>query len=282
VLGEHGPLDTVGTRGVTVAPGSVHSISLTDIAPQGENLAIEVHASRGRVEAAVSDSYAADPAAPTGTDWLPDQRLPSRVVRIAPTPGRSRQQTLLLANPSPLTALIDIRVEGKNGVFAPTENAQIQVAPNSTRSVDIGRALRHGAAGLLLRSPVPVLAAVRSVVSGDTVYAGAVRPLENPGAAAWLPAMHPQLLLTAGALPATASVAAFDRSGHQVGATQLQVTAGSTTSWRPPARAEYLTVTPSQGAVQGAVVLSGRGAAELPLHGVPIRVERPAVVPGTR
>ena len=281
VLGEHGPLDTVGTRGITVAPGSTHTLSLTDIAPQGENLAIEVRASRGRVAAAVSDSFAAGPGAAAGTDWLPDQRLPSRVVRVAPTLGRVRRPTLLVANPSSLTALVDVRVEGRNGVFTPTENAQIQIAPNSTRSVDISASLGHGAAGVLLHSGVPVLAAVRSVASGDSVYAGAVRPLETPGAAAWASATHPQLLLTAGALPATASVAAFDRGGEQVAATELRLTAGSTNSWKPPARADYLTVTPSQGAVHGAVVLDGPGVAELPLQGVPIRLLRPAVHPGT-
>lgn len=281
VLGEHGPLDTVGTRGITVAPNSVHTLSLTDIAPQGENLAIEVQASRGRVAAAVSDSFAASPGAAPGTDWLPDQRLPSRVVRVAPTPSRGSRPTLLLANPSSLTALVDVRIQGHNGVFTPTENAQIQIAPDSTRSIDLGSAFRHGAAGVLLRSRVPVLATVRSLASGDSLYAGAVRPLESPGSAAWSSAAHPQLLLTAGALPATAAVAAFDRSGHQVATTELQLSAGSTTSWKPPARADYLTVTPSQGAVHGAVVLNGAGVAELPLRGVPIHVQRPAVHPGT-
>ena len=279
VLGEQGPVDTVGTRGITLAPDSVRTFSLTGIAPKGQDLAVEVRASRGRVVAAVADSYAVGPGAPVGSDWLPDQRVPSRVVRIAAVPQGSRP-TLLLTNPSSLTALVGMRVEGPNGIFTPTQHAQVQVPAHSTRAVDISPAVGHETAGLLLRSRVPVVATVRSLAAGDSLHAAAVRPLEDAAAAAWPPGVRSRLLLTAGALPATASVAAYDERGHRLAGTVLHLAPGSTVSWRPPGHAGYLTVTPGDGAVHGAVVLTGSGVAEVPLEGLPIRVERPVVRPG--
>ena len=280
VLGTNGPLDTVGTRGITVAPGSVDTIALTDIAPQGSDLAIEVQASRGRVVAAVSDSYAAGPGAATGKEWLPDQRTPSRVVRVAATPGSSRHETLLLANPTQLNALVGLRVEGKNGDFRPVQHAQVQVPPGSTRAVDVSDALDKETAALVLHSRVPVLASVRSISAGDSMYAGPVQPLEDAAAAAWGQDTRARLLLTAGALPATATVTTFDARGDKVGSDLLRLPAGSTTSWKPPARATYLMVSPGDGAVYGTVLVSGPGVAELPLESIPLSLERPVVEPG--
>lgn len=280
VLGENGPISTVGTRGITIAPGSVDSIALTDIAPQGSDLAIQVQASRGRVTAAVSDSFAAAPGAAAGKEWLPDQRSPSRVVRIAATPSGNRHETLLLANPTQLNALVGLRIEGKDGDFRPVRHAQIQVPPGSTRAVDVSDAVEKQTAALLLHSRVPVLASVRSVSAGDSVFAGPVRPLEDAAAAAWGHGVHARLLLTAGALPATATVATFDERGGRLGSELLQVSAGSTTSWRPPAHAEYLTVTPGHGAVYGGLLLSGPGSAEVGLSSLPVTLERPVVQPG--
>lgn len=280
VLGESGPISTIGTRGITIAPGSVRTIALTDIAPQGSNLAIQVQASRGRVAAAVSDSFASAPGAAPGKEWLPDQSTASRVVRVAATPSANRHETLLLANPTELNALVGLRIEGKDGDFRPVRHAQIQVPPGSTRAVDVSDAVEKQTGALLLHSRVPVLASVRSVSAGDSVYAGPVRPLEGAAAAAWGSGVHARLLLTAGALPATATVAAFDEHGDQLGTDQLQLPAGSTTSWRPPGRAEYLTVTPGAGTVYGSVLLSGPGSAEVRLDNLPVTLERPAVQPG--
>jgi hypothetical protein len=280
VLGESGPVSTIGTRGITIAPGAVRTIALTDIAPQGSDLSIQVQASRGRVAAAVSDSFASAPGAAAGKEWLPDQGAASRVVRIAATPSGSRHETLLLANPTQLNALVGLRIEGKDGEFRPVQHAQIQVPPGSTRAVDISDAVQKQTGALLLHSRVPVLASLRSVSDGDSVYAGTVRPLEGAAAAAWGGGVHAKLLLTAGALPATATVAAFDESGDQLGTDQLQLAAGSTTSWKPPGRAEYLTVTPGHGAVYGSVLLSGPGSAEIRLDSPPVTLQRPVVQPG--
>ncbi len=280
VLGRNGPVDSVGTRGITVPPHSVHTVSLTDIAPQGEDLAVEVHASRGRVAAAVSDSYAAAAGATAGRDWLPDQQRPSRVLRVAATPGNNSKQTLLLANPSPLTALVGVRLQGRTGAFAPTEHAQVEIPPGSTRAVDLTKAAGRGTAALLLHSRVPVLASVRSMSGGDTLHAGAVPTLEDPAAVAWTSGDHGRLLLTGGQLPSSATVAAYDQRGKQLDTTELRLTPRSTVTWKPPAGAVYLTVSPEEGQVHGAVLVSGRGVAELPLVGLPMREARPVVRPG--
>jgi len=79
---------------------------------------------------------------------------------------------------------------------------------------------------------------------------------------------------------ATATVTTFDARGDKVGSDLLRLPAGSTTSWKPPARATYLMVSPGDGAVYGTVLVSGPGVAELPLESIPLSLERPVVEPG--
>lgn len=286
VLGPDGVVETVATDGITVAPHSSRRIDLADIAPQTDDLAVEVSASRGRVVASVTDSFAARATDRPGQEWLAGTDLPSRTLRLAGLPATASSSTLLVANPSELEATVDVRVAGKAGTFAPTGLDPITVAPGAIESVDLGRVLpKQEVVALRLRSRVPVVASVRVTDGSDQAYATAVSPLVGPAAAPVVPGADTSVQLTAGAVATEVSVVAYDAQGARVDGTTLSIDATATATWSPKEGADYLVVTPSTragaGTVHGAVCYVGRGLAAVPLTALPARVERPVVTPGS-
>ena len=163
VLGPDGELRGAGTRGIVVAPHSRKRVDLTGVAPQVDDLALDVHASRGRVVAAVDDSLRSSPTASEGLEWLAATDRPARRLHLAGVPGTAGGRTLLVANPSTLEAAVDVGVSGPSGTFAPAGLGPVTVAPGTIESVDVSRAVPAGeASGIRLRSRVPVVAALRS------------------------------------------------------------------------------------------------------------------------
>jgi hypothetical protein len=287
VLGPDGEVETVATTGITIAPHTVHRVELSDIAPQTDELAISVHANRGRVAAQVLDSFRSRPTGPLGQEWLSGTDLPSRTLRLAGLPARSGSTTLLVANPSDLEAVVDVRVAGRSGTFAPAGLPPVTVAPGAVESVELGDALpRREAVGLRLRSRVPIVASTRAVVSSDHSYAVPVSPLVGPAAAVLPKGTERSVQLTAGARPARVSVTAYTAAGVRVDGVELTIDPTATRAWSPRRRAVYVVVSPStgadDGAVHGAVVYEGGGLAVMPLTALPLRVERPVVRPAVR
>lgn len=283
VLGPSGEVKTVGTTGITLPPESEKRIDLADIAPETDELSLEVHASRGRVAASVIDSLRSSASALPGQEWLSGTDRPSRTVRLGGLPARTGAATLSIANPSELEAVVDVRVAGRSGTFAPAGLDPVTVPPGGLEQVDLQRTLPSGEpVSLVLRSRVPVVASVRFGDSADHAYGSPVVPLTGPAAAPVVARADASVQLTAGANPATADVAAVDDTGRVTGRTTLSIPATATRAWSPPGSAAYVTVTPRRGTVSGAVAYSGAGLAVVPLNSLPIRVERPAVRPAVR
>lgn len=281
VFGPDGPVETVGTRGLTVAPGERTVLRLTEIAPQGEELAVNVETSRGRVVAAMADSYAAGAGAPRGTEWIPAEHTAHRTVRLAGLPTRAESRSLLIANPSEREALVDLEVAGPTGGFTPAEGSQVRVPPGLVVSTDVSAIVGREDAAVRLTAEVPVVATVRSVRDNDVTYAASVRPLPGPAAVPLVG--DPKLLLSATTKPATASVATFDRSGNQVESAEVRIVPGGTSGWVPQESAAYAVVSPSGGRVFGAVAVAGEpGLSQVPLTPLVVERNRPVVRPGLR
>jgi hypothetical protein len=285
VLGPDGEVDTVATTGITIAPHTVHRVDLSDIAPQTDDLAVSVHANRGRVAAHVTDTYRGRTTGPSGQEWLAGTELPSRTLRLAGLPARSRSTALLVANPSELEAVVEVRIAGRSGTFAPSGLEPVTVPPGAVRTVDLGESLpRREAVALRLRSRVPVVASARAVVPGDHLYAVPVSPLVGPAAAVLPRGADSSVQLTAGAVPADVSVTSYTAGGDQVERADLRIDPTATRAWSPRRRADYVVVAPSTapgaGVVHGGVVHQGDGVAAGPLTALPLRVVRPVVRPG--
>jgi hypothetical protein len=280
VLGGKGADDATAPRGLTIQPGTSRRVPLSAIAPQADELAVGVSASRGRVVATVSDAFSSTPSGPVGREWLTGDATASRVVQLAGLPDQASARQLLIANPSDREAVVDVRVSGPEGEFVPAGLDEQTVAPGTVQSLDLGKDVgRSEPAAVRLRSQVRILATVRSVVGADTAYAPTVRPLLGPAAAPVLGSVRSSVALTAGPLPAKASVVAYDAQGRRVDHQQLTLKPTATVGWSPKRGAAYLVVTPESGRVSGAAVYQGDGVSEAPLTTLPIRYVEPSVVP---
>jgi hypothetical protein len=282
VHGPDGVLPTLGTRGVTLEPGEVRSFETLELAPQATDLSVLVEATRGRVVAAMSDSFSPEPGAPEGLEWIPAQEAASRVVRLAPLPRRASRRTLVVANPSDREILVSVEVSGATGAFAPTDAAQVRVPPGAAVSTDLTDAIGREPSAVVLRAPVPVAATLRSVSGEDTSYAAAAPALTGPGAALLAPGSA-SVQLTAAGGGAEAALVAYDDAGEQVDSDDLRLQPGATGSWSPGRSAAYVVVTPREGRLAGGVVTSADGGTtQVALRPLPVEVRRPAVVPIVR
>lgn len=282
LLGSDGEVQSVGTRGMTLAPGEERRIPLTDVAPTAEELTVGVHASRGRVVGFVSDAFAERAGRP-GLEWLPAAVGPSRTVRLAGLPSGAERRTLVVANPGDREAVVSVEVAGATGAFAPAGVEQLSVPPASVQTVDLTKALdTDEPVAVRLRSPMPVLATVRSGVPADSAYAATVSPLDGPAAAPAGPGST--VVLTAGPLGGRATVTAYDDRGDTVADKDLTIPPRASGSWRPPRRAAYVLVRPADepGPVHGAVSYTDRGLATFPLSALSLRVQEPVVQPALR
>lgn len=278
-----GPVDSVGTRGLTVPAGQVLTLDLRDVAPQADELGVHVEASRGRVVAALADRFADGPGTEPGREWLPAQAEASRVVRLGPLPRRADRRTLVVANPADREALVEVGISTAGGTFAPTGLTQLRVPAGSVVTADLGAAVGRETVAVLLRSPVPVTATVRSTLGSDVSYAGAAPQLSGPAVAVLPDGLSGTLQLTAAEQGGTARVTAYSAGGKELAAAELQVDPAATLTWAPPARAGYLLVSPGEGRLFGGVTLAGEaGLSQVVLHPLPTTRRRPAVLPVVR
>ncbi|HEU4337852.1 MAG TPA: DUF5719 family protein [Nocardioides sp.] len=284
VYGPEGAVDTIGTRGITVAPGETTTIPLADVAPQSPELMVNVEASRGRVAVAASDRFAVRPAAPVGFSWVGDANRPSRRVRLAGVPAGATSSTLVVGNPGDSEALVSVEVAGRNGSFTPTDLEDLSVAPGAVETLDLTDVLPGDeAVALRVRAPVPVLASMRAVTRTDVAYADVATPLTGPAVAPALSGARTTLQLTAGAEPGAVTVEGFDEAGESTGSDDVALDATATATWRPARGTAYVVVTPTEGAVFGAAVHDqDAGLSTTTLEALTIRVRLPEVVPAPR
>jgi hypothetical protein len=284
VLGEDGPIETVGTRGITIAAGETRTIALVDVAPQNDEVAVHVQASRGRVAATLTDSFASRPAARSGFERVPAAELAARSVRLAGVPARASSRTLVVANPSDREALVDLEVVGSRGSFVPSGFETLSVPPGSVRVVD-GADLVTGkeATALRVTSQVPVVAGFRSVRAADHSYAATVVPLTESAVAPVVAGSEAVVQVSAGSGGATVAVEGFASDGRSTEQDQVEVDPAATATWSPGKDTDYVLVTPVRGNVYGATTYAGRsGMSTVPLVALPLRVQLPGVVPAPR
>jgi hypothetical protein len=186
-----------------------------------------------------------------------------------------------VANPSQLESVVSVSLAGTSGFFTPTGLGDIQVPPGSVTSVDLSSAVGGKASAVRVQSRVPVTATVRSTTATDSSYAAPVVPLVGPAAAPVLRGVATTVQVTAGRLESRARVRGYDAAGHRMGGARLVVKPRTTTTWKPGPRAAYVVVTPLRGSIYGAVTLSGAGISEVPLVSLPVRIQRPQVLPAT-
>lgn len=285
LLGREGEVDVAGTRGIPLGAGETRTLAMQDLAPQADELVVEVRSSRGRVVAAVLDRFAPGPSAAQGVEWLPGTEQPARDLVLGGVVARAEARTLLVGNPSQRQALVQVRLAGETGTFSPTGLDTLSVAPGAVGSLDLTAVVPPGEpVAVRVRSEVPVVAGVRSTTrrgAGDTGYAGPVFPLTGPAAVPVLGGARTTVQLTAGTRPARVRVTGYTAAGRRTGADVVRVDATATAAWQPEPTTAYVVVSPVSGQVRGAATYAGPdGTTQAPLVDLPLTRRLPRVLPG--
>ena len=291
-FGTHGPLTAAGVDGLAVAPYSVRVLDVRDLVRAQRDLSITVRATQGRVVAAVHDRWVHD-LQPAGVEWLSPTSPPDRDVVVAGGLAGKGRRTLIVANPSPLEALVDVELLGLDGPFHPVGLGTLRVPPGTVLRREISTAAEGDAVSVRIRSDQPVTAALRVRRGGsgpDLAVVPASERLRGPAVLS-LPAVTRPVLAIANPARSDAggTVRAYDANGAKVASVRLNLTGGTTRQWPVPdpqrggRPAAYVVLTPEPGAdLVASAVFAGRGPskgflAALPLRSGLVSVRRPPV-----
>ncbi len=143
----------------------------------------------------------------------------------------------------------------------------------------LAQAAEDGATGLLVESTGPVTATLRQVVDGDLSLLAAAPALAAP-AAAVVPQGAKRLLLGGPSGSGTAAVTAYAAKGKVLLEQEVPLADGTGADVALPDGTALVTVTPTGASVRAAVLLTGTGAAAVPLRELVLTGLVPDVRPG--
>ncbi|NYD40947.1 DUF5719 family protein [Nocardioides panaciterrulae] len=283
VLGGTGQVDVAKLHGVSVAGHFSVQLDLSEVAPRRGDLALHVVSERGRIAASVLDGSDQLGGGAASQDWLAPQPAPTTdnyVLGLAPGSGT---RILTLANDSEDEVRASIRFVTEDSVFAPEGVDEVRVPPQSATRVSLASALgarsADGVVGLEITSSAPVTATLRTLVGGDLSHSVA-GPALRSGTSVIVPSGSKQVVVAGARGVGAVTVVARSASGRQLASTRTGVRPGRGAVVKVPARAALLQVTPQGTAVHAAVVVSGAGAAVIPLEDPVLNGLVPDVGPG--
>jgi hypothetical protein len=282
-FGPDGPVTAVGERGIALAPQSQQTISLGRFAPGIDALTVNVHATTGRVTAALASELTSG-VTPGGTEWLPAADVPATSILIDASFGSADERSLQITNPGDSEALVKVQVVDESGAFTPSGLEDLRVAPGAVVSEDLTDIVDKGAAAVSLSSTVPVTGAVISSVSRPNDFAVSV-PSPELGTPAVVPAIPDsdlELAFSSSIRKGSAvEIVGFTADGTSVLIKSLNLTGRRTTTWQPPAtsKAAYYVVTVKvDGDLHAIAQYSGKdGITALPVLSGTYTVTRPDV-----
>jgi hypothetical protein len=268
VHGRAGVIDVPRLRGVSVPGHSSVRLDLAQVVPRRDELALHVVTSRGRLAATVLDTYDELGSAPVSSEYLPGQDEPSTSNTLLGLPAGPGKRTLVVANPSEDEARVALKIVSPRSVFAPEGLDEIRLAPGAVKHIALTRqlatAIPDGAFGLQVDATVPVVATLRSMVAGNLSHATSGTPVTS-GSTVVVPEGDKQLLLAGAEGVGVVTVVSKSASGEELGSERAEVRPDSGTVVKLPPKATLVSVKPSQSPVIGAVQVTGRGAAVVPL-----------------
>lgn len=157
-----------GSEGIVVVPGSpavvveaagTRTVALEPIVDAVGPLTVHVRASEGRVAVQALDQRSVGPS-PAGADWHPASTPPRRAVVIPNVPEGEGERQLVVTNPGRARSTVSVEVLGLQGAFTPVGAEQVEVAPESTATLDLEAGLAGLSGTVRLTSDRPVTAAV--------------------------------------------------------------------------------------------------------------------------
>lgn len=262
LYGVAGVVDAPELRGVAVPGRGVVRLSLVDLVPRRDELALHVTTSRGRVSASLRDRYQQlGTGGAAAEDWLRSQDAPATSnLLLGMAPG-SGLRTLVLLNPGDDETRARVRLVSDRSVFSPAGLEEVVLPPQSVTRVSLTELMRgpagKGTLGLLVDSPAPVTATVRAYADGDLSHAVPVEPVAE-ATTALAPAGDKQVVLAGATQAGTVTVTARTADGEVVADERIEVVTGRGYVVTLPARAVLLTVTPRRTGVAGTLVVTDK------------------------
>lgn len=267
LVGQDGAVDAPELRGVAVPAHGVVRIDLATTVPRRDELSLRVTTSRGRVAATLRDRYDQLGAGADARDWMPAQAAPSTTNVMLGLVSGAGQRNLVLTNPGPDETRAGVQVVTKDSTFTPKGVEDIVVAPGVVTRVSLSKLLPkdalRDAVGLLVTSPAPLAATVRSFVDGDLSHSVPGDPVTS--ATVLTPTGRKQVVLAGASSAGTVTVVATDESGDEVARRRVDVVADRAFTVSVPEETTLVEVTSDGTSVIGVVLVTGDGAAVLPL-----------------
>jgi hypothetical protein len=186
--GPQGRVVVPGSPGVVIGARSSRTVSVSSLVDTPGPLSVAVRSSAGRASVAARRVRTAN-LKPVGADWQVPSVSPATSVVVPGVPGGAGSRSLELVNPGTERAQVSVEVLGLTGAFAPAGADTVEIAPESTATVDLATGLAGESAGVRVRSEVPVTAAVvsssaRSGAAPDLAVQSAMPPLVRQGVSA--------------------------------------------------------------------------------------------------
>lgn len=277
-------------RGLTVPGHRTLSLDLGKELPRRQLLTAQVQVTRGRLGVHVLDLDDNLATHRTQRAWLPRQGTPAESLQLLGLPLGVGARTLQLANPGDDVVRAQVKIVTGDTSFAPQGLSTVPVQPGATTQVSLTKvlvkALRDGALGVAIEADGPVTASVVTSLDGGRVLTVPDDPVQDEAATLLpvptqkgAPPVQARVLLTADSSGAS-SVTAYDATGKQVLRKRVAAQQGHTAVVALPRGAAYVGVVPSSTRVSGAVVLTGKGAAVIPLHELLTQGLVPQISPG--
>lgn len=281
-----------GSPGVVIEAHTSRTVSLSGLDVQGP-FSLEIQASSGRAAAVIRRSRTADRKS-AGVDWQVPATAPSTTTVIPAVPSGSGGRELVVTNPGTQRATVQVQVLGLQGAFTPTGAATVEIAPESTATLDLAPGLAGEAGGVKLSSDQPVTGSVvsttrRDQATSDLAVQSAAAPLVRTGvsALATTSTADAELVLSNGGdIDTPVSFEVLSLEGVSLRTDDVLLAANSTATRRltsaPPA---YVVVrVPDGSAVVGGVVLTqpdgdAAGLATIPLSSPDLASRAPTPVP---
>ena len=283
VHGPDGVIDVPKLRGVSLVAHSSGEFDLAELVPIGDELSLHVTVTRGRLGVFVRDRVDQLGRGPSSSDWLAGATAPAPVNHLLGLGGGRGERTLVVTNPSPDEARVQLKVRTAGSEFVPTEASELRVPPGAVRSVDVSRLVPRGAGdplgALVTLSEVPVLATVRSVIGGHLTQAVAGANIAER-ALPILPGGERSLVLAVAQEPATVTWTTYDEDGAKQVSRTVEVVAGRARIVALPGAADLLGIEVVGGDVQAAVeAAQGRGRVTMGLRELVVSSLVPDVAP---
>ncbi len=266
--GAGGLIDAPVLRGRAVPGGSVVQIDLAQQLPRRGDLTLHVVTTRGRVSAAVLDTYDELGTGSAATDYLPSQPTPTTSNLLLGLPDGDGRRVLLLANPADTETRANIKVVTEKSTFAPVGSEDVVIPPQSVAWVSVSSLLRgrnaRDALGLLVEASAPVTATARLFIDGDLTHLAPPQPLTET--ALVVPRGSKRLVLGGASSAAVVRVVSRDEDGEVVAEERMELVAGRGGVLDLPERAVLVSISTNGPEVAGVVRSFGDGEAVLRLR----------------